>query len=353
MSIDLKRTLRAADNARFILTELCAVRAGECLTLIADAPSLTNAFILRDVAREMGAHPIVVDIEAFRDENGFLAVPRVEALRQTILRADAAFLLADQKRTNFGRILGNRDETDKSLLKGSRRYTLEANGMPDWALDRERVHADRARTEALYRMLRAAKTLRVTTRRGTDFTCQVGDAPDGMYPVMNILPFYGEVAIVPALGTVNGTVVSDGASEFAYAHRGFPIRPCVPGQNELWCEPLRMTYEDSVLVRWEGDPRQTERLDRLMKDVSPAPDLCDEVGLVTCTSPENDRWGWQTDGTHQTKCVHVAIGNNRRRGEIIHSTEHVDFDVHDPTIAVDGVPVYQDGAFDDDRILAY
>ncbi len=350
----MKSYIRAGqmfEDARFILEGICSVRENESLVFLVDEPSYPNARVLAEVAREMGANPILIDLDLYHDERGFMPVPRMEPLRQAIMHSDAAFLVINQKQTNFGRILGNRDETDKSLLKNSRRYTLEANGMEKWHLDRARILRDRERTEALYQKLREAKTVRVTSRRGTDLTCEVGDKPDGMYPVMGIIPFYGEVAVVPAMGTVNGVFVADGGSEFAYHHRGYPIRPNFDGNREIWREPLRMTYENSVLTRYEGDPVQVARLDKLMESVDPRPDLCDELGLVTCTSPENDLFGWLVDGTHQSHCVHTAIGNNRRRGEIIHSTEHVDFDMHDPIIYVDGRKIYENGEFDDEWIL--
>ena len=187
----------------------------------------------------------------------------------------------------------------------------------------------------------------ITTKRGTDITCKVGDAPDGMYPVMGIIPFYAEVAIVPSFNSVNGVVIADGASEFAYGQRGFPIRPAFAGHQELYKEPMKLVFKDSMLVDYDGDPVQKARLTKLLADVDPKPDICDEVGLVTTTSIENDMYGWRVDGSHQTHCIHVALGNNRRRGEIIHSDEHVDFDIHEPTLTVDGITVYENGVFND------
>lgn len=50
---------------------------------------------------------------------------------------------------------------------------------------------------------------------------------------------------------------------------------------------------------------QVARLSKLMKDIDPKPDICDEVGLVTCTSIENNMYGWRVCGSHQTHCIHV------------------------------------------------
>ena len=112
-----------------------------------------------------------------------------------------------------------------------------------------------------------------------------------------------------------------------------------------------MEFKDSMLVHYEGDAVQVARLTKLLADVDPKPDLCDEVGLVTCTSNENNMYGWRVCGSHQTHCIHVALGNNRRRKETIHSTEHVDFDIHEPTITVDGVVIFDGHEFLDDVIL--
>lgn len=339
------------DNARQVLEGIVQLRAGENMVVIADSDCFSYASVLCRVARDMGANSITIDIDPYGGQEKYMNLPVMPPLRQAILHADVALMLTDQMKTDFGRFLGGIDDTDASLVAGSRRFTFEATGMEAWDLDMQRIEQDRKRTLALYQWLQSAGQIRVTTARGTDFTCEVGKRPDGMYPVMGIIPFYAEVAIVPAMGTVHGTVVADGASEFAYGQRGFPIRPAFAGHQELYKEPMKLSFRDSMLVSYDGDPVQRDRLTKLLKDVDPKPDLCDEVGLVTCTSIENDMYGWRVCGSHQTHCIHVALGNNRRRGEIIHSTEHVDFDVHDPCISVDGTVIYEHGKFHDDIIL--
>lgn len=347
MRLFVSENHRIFDNARFVLKDIAGARAGQTIVVIADSESYANARALCDVARQEQMKCLIVDIDMYGGEEAYANLPIMEPLRQAILTSDIAFMVTDQMKTDFGHFLGSIDDTDASLLGHNKRFTFEATGMDRWNLDRERVLRDRRRTELLYAWLRRAKQVRVTTARGTDITCAVGDVPDGMYPVMAIIPFYAEVAIVPAMGSVNGTVVADGASEYAYGQRGFPIRPAIPGYQELYKEPLRLVFRDSLLTDFSGDAVQVARLEKLLADVSPKPDLCDEVGLVTTTCIENNLYGWRVDGSHQTGCVHVALGNNRRRGEIIHSDEHVDFDIHDPILAVDGEVIYENGAFDD------
>ena len=340
-------------NALATLTEICEVKSGENMVIIADSDCFAYASVMCRVARDLGVNGIIIDIDHWGGTEKYMKMPVMEPLRQAILHSDVAIMLTDQMKTDFGIFLGNSDDCDAALVAGTRRFTFEATGMENWDLDMDRIKADRARTLALYQWLKEAKEIRITTKRGTDITCKVGNEPDGMYPVMGIVPFYAEVAIVPSMGSVSGIVVADGASEFAYAQRGFPIRPAFAGHQELWKEPMRMVFKDSMLVEYDGDPVQKARLTKLLADIDPKPDLCDEVGLVTCTSNENNMYGWRVCGSHQTHCIHVALGNNRRRKETIHSTEHVDFDVHEPTISVDGTVIFDGTNFMDDVILKH
>jgi len=340
------RNERIFRNARFVIETFGEAKQGECMVCISDAATYGYARVMCDVAKELGLSALIVDIDCYGGEERYMKLPVMEPLRQAILHADLVFMLTDQMRTDFGMFLGNSDECDTALLGHSRRFTFEATGMEDWDLEPTRILEDRLRTLRLYEKLKTAKTLRITTERGTDLTCSV-EGRDAMYPVMAIIPFYAEVALIPGLGSVTGTVVADGASECAYGQRGAPIRPSQAGNMELWKKPMGLQFKDSMLLAWDGDPVQVARLNKLMEDVDPAPRLCDEIGLVTTTCVENDRWGWRIDGSHQTHCVHVAIGNNYRRGEVIHAPEHIDFDIHEPTITLDGVVLCEKGIFTD------
>lgn len=341
-------------NATFVLIDIAKAQKGENIVVIADSDSYVNARALCDCAKSFGINSIIIDIDHYGGQENYMKLPIMEPLRQAILQADIAFMVTDQMKTDFGMFLGSIDDCDTSLLGHNKRFTLEARGMEEWELDIERINTDRARTLKIYDHLKNSKLVRITTEKGTDFTCEVGSNPDGMYPVMAIIPFYCEVAIVPALGTVNGVVVSDGASEFAYGQRGFPIRPAIPGYQELYKEPMRLVFEKSLLTDYSGDPVQVLRLKELFEKVDPKPDLCDEVGLVTTTCIENDIYGWRVDHSHQTHCVHVAIGNNHtRRGEIIHAPEHIDFDIHEPTIWVDDEIIYKNRKFNDHLIFSW
>jgi len=343
MHIYCKDNERIWKNAKFILHDLAQGKPGESIVLIADGDSHGYARALSDCARDLGMSAIIVDVDAYGGRERYANISVMPPLKAAILAADICFMLTPQMMTDFGTYLGATDDCDEALLGKSRRFTLEAGGMEEWDLDPAEVLNYRRRTEKLLQWLLVGTELHVTTALGTDFTCAIGDKPDGMYPVM---------AIIPNLGGVTGTFVADGASELTDGHRGLPIRPAIPGHQELHKPPLRITLDKSLVVDYQGDPVQVARLREWMETSRPPANVADEVGIVTTTSRENDTYGWAVDHTHQTRTIHVALGNNRRRGEIIHGAEHIDFDIHDPALAIDGQVFCTDGIFDDEVIVA-
>lgn len=351
MRIYCKDSKRIWRNARFIIEDLARGKPGESIVLITDSASYTQARALCDCARDLEMSAIIVDVDAYGGRERYANIPVIPPLKAAILSADICFMLTPQMMTDFGTYLGAVDDCDEALLGKSRRFTLEAGGMEEWDFNPKEILNYRKRTEKLLERLKAGRELRVTTARGTDFTCEIGKKPDAMYPVLAIIPFYAEVAIIPNLGGVTGTFCADGASECTDRHRGLPIRPGIPGHQELHKPPLRIRLEKSMVVDCDGDPVQVARLKKWMETSEPPANVADEVGIVTTTSWENDAYGWIVDRTHQTHSLHVALGNNHRRGEIIHGTEHVDFDIHDPTMAIDGETFCRDGEFDDKVIF--
>ncbi len=351
MRIYCKGNERIWKNAEFILKDLASGKPGESVVVVADSHSYTNARALCDCARDIGMQAIVIDIDMYGSRERYLKMPVIAPLKAAILNADICFMVTDQMLTDYGMFLGNSDDCDKALLGKSRRYTLEARGMSEWDFDPQEILHYRERTEKLLVWLKKARRLRVTTALGADFTCEVGAKPAGMYAVMAIIPFYAEVAIVPNSGNVTGKLVVDGASQCAYGQRGFPIRPAIHGYQELYKQPLVINLEHGVVTDYSGDPVQVARLRKWIETSVPKANIADEVGLVTTTSLENDKYGWYLDGTHQTHSVHVALGNNTRRNEVIHAPEHVDFDMHDPVVELDGDVIYKDGVFNDALIF--
>jgi len=342
----------ALKNSEFILLKLAEAKPGDNIVMLGDTKSYEYSYLFAECARNLGMNICIIDVGIYGGDEKYTKLPIMEPVKQAVLNADITFMVTPQVQTGFDYFIGSKKEADAALAgKGGKRFILEIDGLDKWHINEEQVMMNRRRAVALYNWLKRADEVHVTTEKGTDLYVKVGEVPDGMYPVMGIIPFYSEVAIVPSFHSVHGVVIADGATERAYNQHGFPIRPNLPGQCELWMEPFRMEYEDSYLVRYSGNPVQVARLDKLMEDIDPKPELCDELGIVTTNSPENGIYGWKEDQSHSIGCVHVAIGNNHQRGEIIHSTEHIDFDINLPTVSVDGQVIIHDGVFEDELIL--
>ena len=228
-------------------------KKGDNILVIADSESYTNARALCDTAREIGCNAVILDVDMYGGKEGYDNIPIMEPVRQAILHADITFMTTPQIKTGFSTYLGSQDDGDESLLGKSKRFTFESGGMEDWNINKEEVLNNRKRALCLYNWVKNAKQLHITTKRGTDFTCDISKGLDAIYPVMGIIPFYSEVAVIPSFNTVNGVVVADGASERTHNQRGFPIRPNMPTCNELYKEPIRLTFKDSYLTDFSGD----------------------------------------------------------------------------------------------------
>jgi len=359
---------RMLNNAEYILISIAEGKPGDTVTIISDDLSYVSAHVLADVAKNLGMNPMIIDVDMYRERDrpedlgrpsGYSKFPKhgekttFGPLKAAVCASDICFTTCN---LTFWQILSH-DEGEKALTGESRRFLLETRGMAEWAFDHQEALVARERTQKLAAILRKAKLLHVTTALGTDFTCPIGVGnTDGIHEVMAFVPFFNEVAIVPGRGRVNGLLVVDGASQFYRKEKNgvfsnYPIRPNTLGSRELHKEPLRIRLEDGRAVGFSGDTAQVERLSDYIECNTPHANIVDEVGLVTATVKENDYYGWLHNGTHQTNTVHVALGNNDGREAVIHAKAHVDFDMRNPIIEIDGITIYKDRKFNDDFIL--
>jgi leucyl aminopeptidase (aminopeptidase T) len=222
-----------------------------------------------------------------------------------------------------------------SALSGERRWMiLQCGGLDQWEVAATEFEIIQKRTRWLFRLLKNAKTGRITSPGGTDLVFGLGDEA-GLTNILGIIPFYGEVAVTPALSNTSGVFVIDRCTQGG-------VRPA----DELDREPLRITVQRGRAVDLSGDPVQLGRLKQLIKSGNPPADAIDEVGIVTTHLRENNLYYW-SDGTHRYDCVHIALGNNVMRDVVVHGSVHMDGEVSKPTIAIDGLVVIKGGTFQD------
>jgi hypothetical protein len=92
-----------------------------------------------------------------------------------------------------------------------------------------------------------------------------------------------------------------------------------------------------------------KRLQDFIASGDPPADAIDEVGILTTKFTENDLYYW-SDGTHHHNRVHIAFGNNVLRDTLVHGPKHMDCEVTDPTISIDGLVIVKDGIFQDNIV---
>ena len=327
---------RLLKNARIILETSCRAKEGESLLILADEKLLPISPALVSAALELKLVPAVMDIRGFLSSTqyreGYVYNPLAKAMEAADIVIEN---LADTwvpNRPDFGRLFGDYTFQDRSL-NGERRWMIvQCDGMDKWNITAEEVSGIRKRTLWLMDLLKTAKSGRVISSKGTDFTFGLG-SDAGYTPVLGIIPLYGEVAVTPDLATTSGVIVADGPTQR-------DVRP----KNELDKKPIRIKVEKGRAIDYDGDPVQVKRLQDFIASGDPPADAIDEVGILTTRFKENDLYYW-SDGTHHHNRVHIALGNNVLRDTLVHGPKHMDCEVTDPTISIDGLVIVKDGIF--------
>ncbi len=338
-------TQQGLENARFLLKDIGQCKPGETLTIICDDYTHAGANLLAVCGKKLGLLPIVIDLSIYGIE--YLTPverPYLPHVHGALERSDLAFSFSP----TYAWHLGGQEAFD-AVHDGKRRFfTILGNGISEWEFDQKAILAGRARTTHLRHLVSAGKEMRITTEAGTDLHCEIGsENMDSIYDVLSLVPFYSEVAIIPKYGTVSGVAVIDGASQRNIRSNNYDERCTESG-------PMILEIEKSRLTAFHApDEGQKERLEAFVNGSDPKADHVDEVGLVTVTEDINDRylWSWWGDGTHHSKSVHIALGNNTTdRARQIHASAHSDFDIYHPTIVIDGHIICRNDRFDDDYI---
>ena len=333
---------RLMQNAKIVLEESCRAKQGETLLILADEILLPYAPALSSAAMDLGLIPAVFGIRDYLKTPAYKKGYVLQSLKAAIESSDIVIQnLADTwdpNRPDYGRLTGKPEMQDAALTSERRWMIIQPKGMEEWNITREKVGSIRKRTLWLMNLIKTAKSGRITSEKGTDFTFGLGSGCS-YTPILGIIPFYGEVAIVPDINSTNGIFVTDGPTQR-------DVRP----RNELDREPFSVEVEAGRVKSIKGgDPEQIKRLKEFIASGNPAADAIDEVGLVTTGFVENDRFYW-SDGTHHHDTVHIALGNNVLRNTLVHGPKHMDCEVLKPTISIDGLVIIENGVFRDELI---
>jgi leucyl aminopeptidase (aminopeptidase T) len=324
---------RFLKNARIVLEVSCLAKPGESVLILTDGDEkrLACARALEAAAVELGAIPVIMDVSAYA--RLVAAKPRrVAGVAKPIKAAvESADIVIRAGGPDFTILVGDPDIHDKFLTAQQRRVHLQTRNMESWEITPEEVAAIRRRTMWLLERLRSVKEVRVTSPAGTDFSFGLGPGAKWL-PILGIVPLYGEVAITPQQGSESGVYVVDGPTQ-----RG--VRPLA----ETGRAPLRIKVKGGTIEDMSGDAEQIGRLKAYIAGGNPPFAVIDEVGIVTTAIEANDAyWG---DGTHRHDTLHIALGNNLKRDTLVHGQLHMDGEVRQPTVRLDGQVIVENGVF--------
>jgi len=321
------------ENALITLKIRAKVRPGETVTMLISerdghslGPNRLDAAALAKAARAMGAFPLILDITEYRGMPHWKENKGFEAVRQAIIHSDVVL----GNVWCFERLGLDIDGSPDAYLVGDRpqRWVSFERGMDKWDITEEEVAKIEPTTKALLAKVEKGKHFRVTSPAGTDFTFETESAKQ----ILGIYPVYGEVAIMPKFGSGNGVVIVDGPTQKK-------VRPA----SETDREPIKVIFKDGEAVSYSGDPEQIARLEAFINSAEVKGKYVDEVGIPTTrVEANNDCWA---DGTHNCNTIHIALGNNGRRSDIVHGQLHMDMEVVDPTLYIDGEIVLKDRKF--------
>ncbi|MDD5727601.1 MAG: aminopeptidase [Victivallales bacterium] len=336
-------SVRGIKNAEFILREVAQCREGEVVAIIIDDYVAAGGKLLALCAKKLGLRPFCLDLSVYGTMNfsefDYRFIPQ---LKDVLLASDIVLT-----GINIDILLNDQILADKMIAGYHRFYRVyNMQSLNEVDYDYAGIMADRRRTPLLRTLVENSSVMHITTAKGTDLTCNIGKANlAAITDILGLLPFFSEVATVPNYGTVNGTVVADGAVQ--------KLRFNQFGMREISGDPIRLTIKNSKVVDIIAPSEQLARIRKFIDTPNPPADKIDEVGLVTATTPLNDYYQWRVwgDGTHHSKSVHVALGNNyENRADLIHASSHADFDIYDPQIEIDGTVICHNGTFDDQAI---
>ena len=356
MGVNRNLSEKIVENAKIALRDACLGKPGESVVVLVDKDPerVECAQALEAGALELGMKPLIMDISAYSglchdesflfNDQKYPTDPKELAariLKPAKAAAEAADILICMRSPGltltYANLFGVPHMDDICLTGKDRRMEYQYVNMAHWNLTSELVRAIRPRTRWLDDKLKTTKEVRITSPAGMDLRIPMLKGVR-WYPILGIVPLYGEVAIIPALGPgVEGTIVIDGPT-----YRG--ARP--PWETDR--EPLRFGMKDGMVTSISGDPEQVARMRKLDADNTPAGFGLDEIGLVTTDCPDNDTYwtsGRFNNGTHAHDTIHIALGKNMSRNGVVHSNLHMDMDIRKPTVSLDGLVFIKDGVF--------
>jgi 2,5-dihydroxypyridine 5,6-dioxygenase len=327
-------TMLAIPGARLVI-ELAGITRGKNVLIYCDKNRWLEGEALAGACLAVGAEPLLVDLTymaAWYYAN--LKRPKMPAhLVAAFNASDFTLAAADNE---FCHMLGHLDENRAGQNRGVRWISVE-DYMSEWNSSMDEIEKFIQRTERITTLLSACQKVHVTTRLGTDITMQRKPGVEAISFVPRgkkgeIVPNYAESAMVPLEWNAEGNLVVDGI---------------IVGLGEMRQDPVSMTVKEGRIYEVQGKDN-AERFKHFLQVSGENADAICELGVAT-SHMEKRAYEYLGRPCHRAYgawgSVHFGIGNNTAIGGVIRSPIHVDCQVYDATVEIDGEIVMDDGKY--------
>jgi len=331
----LQSTMLAIKGAQLVI-ECAGITASKNVLIFCDKDRWIEGEALAGVCHAVGARPLLVDLSpevAWYYAN--LKRPHLpEHLVAAMGASDFTLAAADNE---FCHMVGHTDEL-RTVRDAGMRWVSVEDRMCEWSTDMADIDQFIVRTHRITDMLSNCQSVRIITAKGTDITARAKPGVPAISFVPKggkkgeIVPNYGESAMVPLEWSAEGRVVVDGI---------------IIGLGEMRRDPVRWEVERGRIVEVRGG-ENADRFRRFLEESGENADAICEVGVIT-SHVEKRAYEYIGRPGHRAYggwgSTHLGIGNNTAIGGNIRSVIHVDCQIYDTTVEIDGEPVMDDGHY--------
>ena len=328
----MKTTAVRMSNIRLILENICRVKPGCRLLVVADdyARAVSLGYDFMDVANTMGADAVLT---VFKSRT-FIAEEPPATVAAAMKAADAVLEVTET--SEIGHSTARKEATDAGLGRCVLISPIDGEDRLQIPISLKDFEIIKELTDRIGEIEAKGKQVRLTTAHGTDLTFSIeGRSAIPLTPLSDaplaVAPFYGESAIAVKEGTTEGVVVFDSF---------------IQGWKCMLPKPIRFEVKkgralvDSV---FSEIPEQAERFKKLITMDDMANNCVAELGIGTSHIVPGDCVGYVVD-KGRIGHVHLACGRNYDLGGTSKSVIHQDGDMTQATIVIDGFTIMENGA---------
>ncbi len=331
----LQSTILAIKGAQLVI-ECAGITSGKNVLIFCDKDRWIEGEALAGVCHAVGAQPLLVDLSSeVAWYYAHLKRPHLPAhLLAAMNAADFTLAAADNE---FCHMVGHTDENRAAQNHGMRWVSVE-DYMCEWKTDMADIDQFIARTHRITEMLSRCQAVRITTARGTDITARSKSGRQAISFVPKggtkgeIVPNYAESAMVPLEWSAEGRVVVDGI---------------IVGLGEMRRDPVTWEVAKGRIVNVIG-AENANRFRQFLEESGENADAIVEVGIAT-SHVEKRAYEYTGRPGHRAYgawgSTHLGIGNGTAIGGEIRSPIHVDCQIYDTTVHIDGVNVMENGQY--------